>query len=1161
MSEELAKFTWVQTHYELAKYLKDKQQNQKDLIQLLANSGVDAGLFDMDPQGNKFDLEEIDPFSFFRFIYKYGPSKRLQILQNIAKKLNLHYPEDELGIPSAQAMKVMLFPYRYGRNNNEIDKLWKLFIDAVNNEIKPDVFESVLSNYGVGLINLTEGLFCIDPNRYLPINAPVKAWLKNIHGIQTKFGSLTEYLQILDDVRKVTQTPFYQLSHDAYEWNENHNQIKKTWDQLVEDYINYLNTHQLDQEKYKWVAIKHFQDQFDLDAPNFEESLKSAVAKSTNLVYQNARAYILKAANYFPDETRQIFRNLYDESQPLETRYTSFIEATKALEQGVSEKYGKPRKYSQDERSVGFFLTMRYPDRYPLYKAETYSYLIKILNIDEEMPAGKKLFHYLELSQELINLYRNWSNLETIIRDNLTDDCYSGDQTQIIFQDILWVNKRFLNTSQYWLFQCNPTIFNLKQALNDEIPLNWRVTAHRDKIKTGDYVVLWQTAENRGVYAICEITSDVYEGENGEEGRKYFLSQNEQSDEVYQQVDLRVQNNLADSPITEDLIKNHPDLTELKIGRQGTNFPISKEQFEAIMHYVNDREVNSRWVRLQKTVHKINSDKATRLFFKAVSPILKKLDLSEGAANLYAAAIDYYIHVTIGGIYLIYVQRNRDNLELCFHIERKELGALQAIYPELEYKKASKHKSLDTLFIIINLEQYEVNLDDFIDRTVEVGKQLAKMFSKSNYRKIFPNAYNPWIFKVANDPQLLEKLMTGKEPEEADITPQPPIVIYPLNTIFYGPPGTGKTYTTIRRAAEIVSGREIPVYEEAKRIFHENLGETIEFITFHQNYSYEDFIQGLRPDVENSQELTFERSDGIFKRLAERALINWQASASRRTKKLPFDQVFKEFFRPITEGDLEEIEIKMKRVSYFVTAISDKSISFRKTSGGTHHTLSISTLRRMYEVESVMNIQGLSTYYTPLLHELLSLGKQTGELETISRKNYVLIIDEINRANISRVFGELITLIEPDKRFGAAFHIPAKLPSGESFSVPANLHIIGTMNTADKSIALLDIALRRRFEFEAMYPLYEIDGAEIADVDILRSINSQIIELKGHDFQIGHSYFMNKNESIEHRMNRKVIPLLMEYFMNDEVEVRRILDRAGLTMEENTWPICVTGTK
>lgn len=385
-----------------------------------------------------------------------------------------------------------------------------------------------------------------------------------------------------------------------------------------------------------------------------------------------------------------------------------------------------------------------------------------------------------------------------------------------------------------------------------------------------------------------------------------------------------------------------------------------------------------------------------------------------------------------------------------------------------------------------------------------------------------------------------------------------PLPIYPLNTIFYGPPGTGKTYHTLLRAAEIIEGREIEDYAEAQRIFNENLGDKIEFITFHQNYSYEDFIQGLRPDTENGQELTFERKDGVFKRLADRAMLNMVETERPDKAKRAFNKVFQEFLSPLNEGELAEIPVKMKKAEFFITGVTNKSIEFRNQQGNSNHTLSIATLQKMYEKgENDIILGGLQPYYNPLLDMLLQQGKKN--VKRSGRQNYVIIIDEINRANISRVFGELITLIEPDKRSHGAIPLKSTLPSGEEFVVPSNLYIIGTMNTADKSIALLDIALRRRFDFEAMYPLYEIPEKEIFEADILESINRKIIELKGHDFQIGHAYFMGEKQSLVERMNRKVIPLLLEYFMNDEKEVKGILKSAGLVVDRNTWPLKITG--
>jgi 5-methylcytosine-specific restriction enzyme B len=405
---------------------------------------------------------------------------------------------------------------------------------------------------------------------------------------------------------------------------------------------------------------------------------------------------------------------------------------------------------------------------------------------------------------------------------------------------------------------------------------------------------------------------------------------------------------------------------------------------------------------------------------------------------------------------------------------------------------------------------------------------------------------------------------------------------FPLNTIFYGPPGTGKTFNTVLRAAEIVENRKIESYAEALGIFKANLRNQIEFITFHQNYSYEDFIQGLRPDTEEStEELRFKKVDGIFKRIADRAAKNIKNSEKPPeiiSNEKRFEDALALFIDDLNENDgiykitdnckLYEVEENSFRYSGDNWTRHANGIRMKFADLFEFYKNNVKSRR---DIKELTNISGLAkqhaTYYFGVFQAILKYISKTEKpiQDKEPKKNYVLIIDEINRANISRVFGELITLIEPDKRSHGTIPMEAKLPSGDTFMVPSNLYIIGTMNTADKSIALLDIALRRRFEFEPMYPKYSKDGLEINDETVLKSINESIISEKGYDFQIGHSYFMDSEEDpydFKRRMNVKVIPLLLEYFMNDSKTVTQIISRAlsntRFNIDEKAWPLKIS---
>ena len=401
----------------------------------------------------------------------------------------------------------------------------------------------------------------------------------------------------------------------------------------------------------------------------------------------------------------------------------------------------------------------------------------------------------------------------------------------------------------------------------------------------------------------------------------------------------------------------------------------------------------------------------------------------------------------------------------------------------------------------------------------------------------------------------------------------------PKNIILYGPPGTGKTYNSIDKAVEIVTGKNYINHSTNKELFdgYRKDGQ-IEFVTFHQNYSYEDFMIGIRPDIENI-DLRFVSHRGIFYEIARRARQNYYDS-----KKDPTILSKENWVKDAFEDFKEHVQYKIEEEGKYVikNAVSIYSVeedAFRYTGEkedgekwknerlGLHYEpLITSFLNNVTDRKDLRKIPGIphSTYGIAVINKfreyLKDNKKEFKQEETTSQelKKFVLIIDEINRANISRVFGELITLIEDDKRLGEENQLQITLPNGEvNFGIPPNLYIIGTMNTADKSISLVDIALRRRFEFIGYYPNY--DENIITDKEkreLLQSVNKEIYEKKkSADYLIGHAYFM-KSDSINDVLLKKVIPLLMEYFSGRTDEVKSIFKNSKYSIDYDNVNYC-----
>ncbi len=467
------------------------------------------------------------------------------------------------------------------------------------------------------------------------------------------------------------------------------------------------------------------------------------------------------------------------------------------------------------------------------------------------------------------------------------------------------------------------------------------------------------------------------------------------------------------------------------------------------------------------------------------------------------------------------------------------------------------------------------------------------------------------------------------------------------NLILYGPPGTGKTYATAWEAVQLCLGASAAaplrhdrdaLMSEYRRLASEG---RIEFVTFHQSFSYEDFVEGLRPTTRSEQEGDKEREAGVpggfslkphagaFKKISEKARLDTgDAPTKRLDRSKPiykialgqrgsgedrirecldrsmihlgwggdidwsderfddFEEIRKEWNEkkdPEASGKDPNIEMTyafrsgLQVGDYVVISDGrDRYRAFGQVTGEYFFDPDSSFHPHRRNVEWIWRDDNgvergdfyLRNFRRHSVYRLDSDSVDWDALESVvvdpdaerpvaGARPHVLIIDEINRANISRVFGELITLLEVDKRIGCQNEVKVRLPySGTSFGVPSNLHIIATMNTADRSIALLDTALRRRFTFRELMPdtgalrralaANKLDAENLDGIDLcklMRTINERIEFLFDREHQIGHAYFTTcrSRADVGAVMRHKVIPLLAEYFYEDWSKVAAVL--------------------
>lgn len=412
--------------------------------------------------------------------------------------------------------------------------------------------------------------------------------------------------------------------------------------------------------------------------------------------------------------------------------------------------------------------------------------------------------------------------------------------------------------------------------------------------------------------------------------------------------------------------------------------------------------------------------------------------------------------------------------------------------------------------------------------------------------------------------------------------------------ILQGAPGTGKTYRTTELAVALHDGCLPESRQELMERYQELiLDKHILFTTFHQSVDYEEFIEGIRPNQD-----TFTIKDGLFKTFCKRALLSSIRYTDPLGLVLKFENLYQDLLEEVKECPVSlsmksEGSIRLEQITDMQNILYSSSYSNHK------RKISKAILQKLYlhfqtpacfneiinidaafgEVAKISNTSGywailnhffkhgsetqichINSYNTDIddtsngvIQAFLSLKKEDRAL--FPTTPYILIINEINRGNISKIFGELVTLLEKDKRIGEENEITVTLPySGEMFGIPDNLYIIGTMNTADRSVGYLDYAIRRRFAFvtlkadrkviECHYEDKNLKQKALDYFDRVASLLEVSTDVNKDDIMIGHSYFLARDEEeLLNKINYEVRPLLMEYLNDGLIQLRKDDDR------------------
>lgn len=907
---------------------------------------------------------------------------------------------------------------------------------------------------------------------------------------------------------------------------------KSLLQQVLTAYKAVFVSKQWPEEKYKWVAVKHFQDNWDIDAPDFAAMLKNALAKTGNLlvsVNNFPARMITEFAEVAPEQVRAMFKELFDETLDIWQRVKSFKEKSQPL----LDIHGKNAKnHYQGENTIFTYLWLRYPEKYYIYKISELKTVAETLRSNLVFQNGKyedNIRNFLKLYNAIrLELLKD-DELKTLLKSQLTDDCYADEALCTLTVDFgFYISRRYEqesdneNDNASWF----PTDYTPGFSVED-----WVKLLKDPEVFTTSNLEIMARFQDFGGVATCKQLSDKY----GESANFYNSGSSYLAKRIHEKTNC---------PVMAENTENSRWWPILYRGRYNEDKNVSgvyiwklrPELVEALKQV--DLSAVKLYADFKPTIWKIShgpgviSEEEYTTFEKNKVAVVHGITGAKGKEK--ETQGEKFIHKIQKGDYFYLCRGNSIRLLGQFDSDKavinpeKQDDWYQRSYKVIAVSKNAEPYKGPQKWWTPNNNSTCYNVDDNKDFEENILKPYFKLTLADLGQNNTETMRNPMI------KDLKELLLSAKQ------------------IILTGAPGTGKTYLA-KQVAYALTG------DNPENCPH------IEFCQFHPSFDYTDFVEGLRPVDKGNGNIGFERKDGIFKAFCKKAIGK---SVNN------FDEAYNKFSEFLSENYSKSSPLELK---------TPNNASFRVFLN-TKGSLSLLTGQKN-EVQGSLTSEKIKTFLTEKPYEFWAgyyLGvidylKKNFNLTSIADNNeqkYVFIIDEINRGDISKIFGELFYAVDPGYR-GQDGKVKTQYsnlisdddPYHGGFYIPQNVYIIGTMNDIDRSVESMDFAIRRRFTWKEIKAQDRVDmwdgkidqwkadaGKRMNELNAAISLTDSLNDA----FHIGPAYFLKLSEkgyNFETLWDLHIQPLLKEYLrgtVNQKNDLARLQDAYNLKFIEKT---------